>query len=806
MAQVVFPDTTVKDATENNPAIAGKLLAFIKKLRQDDTTPGLHIEPINGARDTRVRTGRVDDGYRAVMFKLEDASGAIYVLHGVWNHDDANKIAENITVTVNTANGVTEIRRLEDAVEESTAEALARAERERAAALAQVLAVQKEAETLRAVAESTPTVSTTSAADGAATTLVGSVVVPAQDPAPTWPDGISVAVLRDELGIDSALAAAALAATTESGLLTVGEEDGTWQGQALVDLATGSTLEQVREAYGLLAPADVPTEPSDADLILGLRTPAARSSFTWIETDEDLRKAIDGLSYEQWQLFLHPQQRSLVERRTNGAMRVSGGAGTGKTVVAVHRAAFLARRDMAEAKEASVADPRGEVRMLLTTYTKNLAEDLRRQLTQLAPELPMAARYGEPGVLVSGLDKVAHAVLQKAGEGIADVAEEVIGRRRTNVLGYAKDDAWEDVLLLAGDSLPEQVRSADFLESEYEYVVLPQKVTSLQAYLRVRRPGRGVKLTRDARAAVWKAIETYRDRTSADGMTSLQERLVLAAAWLDHEAAAGNPRPYRHVLVDEGQDLKPGHLRLLRALVEPGPDDLFIAEDSHQRIYGKKLVLSHYGIEIRGRSRRLTRNYRTTHQNLSLAFGILEPGTWEDLEGQAEQHHYVSPRSGPAPVLLPAASAAEELDEAATLIRLWLDDDAQVENQDTVAPESIAILVATKYQRSNVVSGLESRGVEVRAVDRDAVPHGKPVVMTMHRAKGLEFRKVLLFGVSEDAIPRALRGLDYADQEKSDALLRERSLLYVAATRARDELAISWSGKASPLLEAVAEV
>jgi len=94
--------------------------------------------------------------------------------------------------------------------------------------------------------------------------------------------------------------------------------------------------------------------------------------------------------------------------------------------------------------------------------------------------------------------------------------------------------------------------------------------------------------------------------------------------------------------------------------------------------------------------------------------------------------------------------------------------------------------------------------VEVRAVDREAAGRGRPVVMTMHRAKGLEFRKVLLFDVSKNAIPRPLRDQQYSDADSDDALLRERSLLYVAATRARDQLAISWSGEASPLITALA--
>ena len=205
---------------------------------------------------------------------------------------------------------------------------------------------------------------------------------------------------------------------------------------------------------------------------------------------------------------------------------------------------------------------------------------------------------------------------------------------------------------------------------------------------------------------------------------------------------------------------------------------------------------------MRGRSRRLTRNYRTTRQNLDLAFGILDPGAYEDMEGRAEEHRYVSPRSGPEPLLIHTNDRAREIEEAAALLDLWLEEDRDAGEQS--APETIAVLVRDRYQRDAVVTGLAQQGIEVRPVDREAVGRGRPVVMTMHRAKGLEFRKVLLFDVSEDSIPRSLRDQRYSEADRTDALLRERSLLYVAATRARDQLAISWSGRKSPLLDTIA--
>ena len=790
MPAIVWPSSKAKDATARDSSLKAKIGPFIAKLSTMTASTGLHLEHIRGAADRRVRTARVTDFYRAVLFELDAGGEPVYVIHGIWPHDEANRIAESVTVGVNPYNGATEVTRIQDAIQQDAGAV----EQARRAARAELDAARREAEEIAREAVRIQSANAEARRQNARA-VPGAVAAPGRDHALTWPEGLSVETLRDELGIDVRLGAAALAATCESQLLDLAiTARVAWQGEALLALATGSTIDDVREDFELLRPQDVAPDPTDADIIAGLHRRAARTEFAWLETDEDLRRAIEGLTFAQWQLFLHPQQRALVDRRTNGPMRISGGAGTGKTVVTVHRAAALAERD---------AEAGDEVRILLTTYTRNLADDLRRQVAQLAPALPFAERIGEPGLLVSGLDRIARAVLQRAGDSIAQTAERVIGRPRTRVLTLpdSKSNPWYEALALMGNELPEGLRSADFLESEYELIVLPQRITTLRQYLRVRRPGRGVALARDKRAAVWKAIENYRDRSAALDVVSFSEQLALAAAWLDAEAARGASRPFRHVLVDEAQDLTPAHLQLLRALVDNGPDDLFLAEDSHQRIYGRKITLSHYGIHVRGRSRRLTRNYRTTRQNLDLAFGILDPGAYEDMEGRAEEHRYVSPRSGPEPLLIHASDHDQEIKEAGALLDLWLEEDRDAGEEG--APETIAVLVRDRYQRDAVVTGLAQQGIEVRPVDREAVGRGRPVVMTMHRAKGLEFRKVLLFDVSEDSIPRSLRDQRYSEADRTDALLRERSLLYVAATRARDQLAISWSGRESPLLEEV---
>ena len=257
-------------------------------------------------------------------------------------------------------------------------------------------------------------------------------------------------------------------------------------------------------------------------------------------------------------------------------------------------------------------------RVLLTTFTTNLADQLRTDLDRLDPALPYAAGLGEPGVSVYGIDALASAVLRRAGTDVAADAEAVLGAATTQVSGRTPGTAWRDAVDAAGGALPAALRSTQFLAAEYAQVVLPNRITSREAYYKVRRPGRGVALDRAKRAAVWDVIEAYRAQARIAGSVDFAEAATIAAAHLRRVAATQGEFVADHVLVDEGQDLGPAHWQLLRALVGEHADDLFIAEDSHQRIYGQRIVLSQFGIRIVGRSQRLTLNYRTTAQNLGV--------------------------------------------------------------------------------------------------------------------------------------------------------------------------------------------
>ena len=743
-----------------DPSMKKKAYAFLEKLGEDDTLPGLHIEPIQSAADPRVRTGRVDDNFRAVLFKVNGAFGPTYGFYGIWPHDRAIKIARTTRLATNPVNGVPEIHRITDAVEALAGDASGVGDPARSSG-------DPARSSGEPHAASSPPVPPVSAG------------VPVRDAtvlkdAPGWEEGLTAQDIHARLGVDAALAARALAAPTVDALIAVIESASVeWQADALLGLATGTPLEQVRSELALDQGAVI-EGTEDEKLLAGLDLPAARMTFYKVEDNDELRRIIESGDFGAWRIFLHPQQREYAERTRNGAFRLSGGAGTGKTVVAVHRARNLAR-----------ANPRA--RVLLTTYTRNLADDLTSQVHRLSGAQTVK-RLDRPGVYVGGIDQVAWAVIRRARASIADAAEDVLGRPRENLLKPSKA-GWSRAIDEAGQVLPDKIATAAFFEAEYETVVLPNRVTTESQYLHVRRQGRGVALSRARRMAVWKVIAAYRSAGEPEGGADFGERAAIAAAWLERN----RERLFDHVVVDEAQDLTPSHFRLLRALVAEGPDDLFLCEDSHQRIYGQKVTLSHYGIEIRGRARRLTLNYRTTAQNLAWAMNVLEGGSFTDLEGRAEAHPYRSSRSGPAPILVSAGSPREQMRRAAAVVRSWLpadDDGAGAGGVRAAAPETIAVLVPDRHRRDQVATALGEQGLQVRAVDREEAGPGMPLVMTMHRAKGLEFTHVLLLDANTLLDPRR-RYREALDEEAlADWRLRERSLLYVAATRARDVLAV----------------
>ena len=334
-----------------------------------------------------------------------------------------------------------------------------------------------------------------------------------------------------------------------------------------------------------------------------------------------------------------------------------------------------------------------------------------------------------------------------------------------------------------------------FLVSEYRAVILPQGVSNREDYARVGRPGRGTRLSRADRQAVWRVVDRVSGIAWARSAARPSQRSPLSQALPRVEPTSA---PADHVIIDEAQDLHGGHWRLLRALAAEGPDDLFICEDSHQRIYGEKVVLNQ--VWHRGARKFPAADPATTappRQNLGYAVGILEGADITDLEGTPEDmSNYRSALSGPPPKLIAAASAADELDSVATVLKSWMAESG-------AESDTFAVLVRDRATRDRFARGLGSRGVKVQVIEAADKPvDGMPQLLTMHRAKGLEFRRVVLAGISGASLSNRLPiGHEMTDEER-DATERQRMLLYVAATRARDELVVTWSGAASDYLPA----
>ncbi|WP_217142534.1 UvrD-helicase domain-containing protein [Streptomyces sp. AC627_RSS907] len=556
----------------------------------------------------------------------------------------------------------------------------------------------------------------------------------------------------------------------------------------LLALREGVPAEDVRRHITDTWRADEEVDPRDW-------ARAARRAVSRAETDDDAVLGALGRSFDAWRLFLHPEQQRLATGDFKGSAKVTGGPGTGKTVVALHRVRHLVDRL-----------PPGHSRpVLLTTYNTNLALELTERLRQLGGDELLRR------VDVRSVDALALAIVEESRSEVGRPLDDDAAMELWHTVRFETD-------LLDYD--------ADFLDAEFKHVVLANRCGTWDAYRRVGRSGRP-RISTAQRHDVWQLVEAYRAqldgtprRTTyaliADRAAELEQRRMTRIEeqarykekeqqgrdLVHREAGSGmwlTPR-YRHIVVDEAQDLSASHWRMLRAMVRRGPNDIFLAGDAHQRIYGSRVVLGHQGIEIRGRaSRRLTLNYRTTRQILGSANRLIEGATFDDLDtGTDSLDGYRSVLTGLAPQFWRAPDRLTEMRAVATLIK---------ERRDLhgTAYSAMAVSVpdgAAAQEFANVL--LREFGLPVVELGRRGVPSDEDAVRigTMHRFKGLEFQRVFLTSVGEGQVPHQRIELyrdtnpDRYRQEEQ----RARSLMFVAATRARDELVITWSGRASRFL------
>ncbi|KUL31268.1 UvrD-helicase domain-containing protein [Actinoplanes awajinensis] len=530
-----------------------------------------------------------------------------------------------------------------------------------------------------------------------------------------------------------------------------------WAPQLTTDvlfaLFDGDTYDYVHDR--ITQPVQAADQVDVDDLRAAVKRPASQ-----VTTDDEALRFILGESFERWQIFLHPSQRRLVERRFNGAARVSGGPGTGKTIVALHRAVHLARQ-----LPAGIDKP-----ILLTTFNRNLAADLRTRLRALGGD-----------EVLSRVD-VVH--VDRLADRIVSQYDPRAPKRKLDDIQVPQ--LWRKFL---DTQIGASTWSPEFLAAEWEQVILGQAITSRAGYFSARRPHRGRALARADRDQVWDLSERFVRWLGAQGSWTWRQVAVRAAA-----LAAGSPCQYQHVVVDEAQDLSAAHWRILRALVPAGPDDMFLTGDSHQRIYDNQVRLGSLGINIRGRSARLTLSYRTTRQILAAALEIIDGGAYDDLDGGSDDlAGYRSLLQGAKPVFLGAADWAEESGLIITQLADW----------GTPRDGSVAICVPTKKLATDVMTRLEAEDIPAVEIGPNGPDRGDGVhVGTMHRLKGLEYQKIIVAGVSDGLVPRQMinRYRDLDPKRYENERQRDRSLLFVAATRARDELAVFWHGTPSPFL------
>ena len=743
MTDVLINKLWLKNEKKLDGAIKAKAMDFMSKLANNPDNPGLDLKPPKGAVDKHIRTARVTDFWRAVLLALPKKAG--FAMIAVLPHDDAYDYASRLRVAVNEATGALEVI-------DQLAIDLAAEGRFVGAELpgGEAFASRRQGGGAGAGPASIP--AATATAVGSPVPVVADAAVVPSDPILR---GYEVADLQ-RFGVDPDVAAKALAMTDASVFEQLCEVLPELQGCALLDLQSGKHIDAV---YLDLVGEEVPQDIDPHDIIAALSRPATQLSFAAGSPDE-LVAAMSG-DMAAWRVWLHPMQRRLAYHDGwNGPFRVTGGAGTGKTVTALHRARHLAERELAaEADQPSV---------LLATFTKNLASALQSQLLELGGETMNTA------VDVVNLDALSARIL-KTQQG---KKFRLVGQESTEVR-----QAWE--MAAAGTAW-----TPEFLNAEWLHVVLAQGIVDQAGYLTASRKGRGTALNRIKRVDVWKAIERAQQSLAVDGVMTFTQAASKAA----DIAAVDQFWRYPHAIIDEAQDLHPAHWRLVRALVPEGPDDIFLVGDAHQRIYGQPLVLSRYGIRTQGRSRRLTINYRTSEQILRWCVGVMTGVSVDDLEGEGDD--LVGARSeftGPEPLFVRADGPADEDAKLADVVGSWLAQGYQ--------PADIGVLVATVKRVEETVDLLKASGIGAVKVERfDRAPEPDAVqVMTMHRAKGLEFTCVAITRLGAGDFPPAWAMQGDADAQTA-ALQRERALLYVAGSRAREQLALLYAGKPSKLL------
>ncbi|MEO6319503.1 MAG: 3'-5' exonuclease [Polaromonas sp.] len=537
-------------------------------------------------------------------------------------------------------------------------------------------------------------------------------------------------------------------AVNEDSLLMLAEHLPSEAGEALLELATGGTP-QVRKPTVGAGPFEHPD---------------AQRRFRVVNDIEELELALSS-PWEKWTTFLHPAQREWVERNYSGQARVSGSAGTGKTIVALHRAVFLARKYP-------------DSRVLLATFSEPLASALHQKLRLLISGTPRLAERLEVQPLIGVGERLY----------VAKVGRLKIAPRQ--VVAQALAQAIADAGAVVTPAL-----SVAFVQSEWDELIDEWQVENWDAYRDLNRLGRKTRLPEVRRAAVWAVVEKARGQLHGQGLVTRAQMFTQLAK---HFEGMEKP-PFDFIVVDEAQDMSVAQLKFLAALGAqagvPKPNGLFFAGDLGQRIFQLPFSWKSLGVDVRGRSRTLTINYRTSHQIRVQADRLLGPEV-SDIDGNVETRKgTVSVFNGQPPSVQTFASEAAEI----AGVGAWLKECCS----ENVQPAEIAIFVRSKAQLDRARQAVRAAGMNFCVLDDKVRPEESKVsICTMHLAKGLEFRVVVVMACDDEVVPLQSRIQNIADNaDLQEVYNTERHLLYVACTRARDRLLVTAAEPASEFLD-----
>ncbi|PZO48891.1 MAG: DNA helicase, partial [Phormidesmis priestleyi] len=485
--------------------------------------------------------------------------------------------------------------------------------------------------------------------------------------------------------------------------------------------------------------------------------PDAQRRFRVMTNQEELKRALD-YPWEKWTIFLHPAQQHLIERNYSGPARIAGSAGTGKTIVALHRAVFLARLHP-------------EAKILLTTFSQALANSLHLKLDRLVGNEPDV----RDRIQTLSLHKVARTLYTQA-YGKPNIAN--------------PDEVRSLIITLTNQTAPGQF-SASFLWNEWKDVVDARQVSTWEAYKNVKRLGRKTRVGSKQRELLWtifsQAIATLK-RENQITWSGLFKQVT------NHLKESNTP-PFDFAIIDEAQDIGIAALQFLCALGTRYPDSLFFTGDLGQRIFQQPYSWKSLGVDIRGRSQTLKINYRTSHQIRQQADRLL-PTAIADVDGNIEERkNTLSVFNGPAPQI----KICDDPDLERQFVGNWIADRLA----DGLQPDEIGVFVRSNEQIERAIAAIHRAGATPTKLNSQAMPaQGCIAVSTMHLAKGLEFRAVAVMACDDEILPLQERIETISDEADLEEVYNtERHLLYVACTRARDQLLISGVDPASEFLD-----